>query len=76
MAGTTILMPPLSCFCVMVVAVTVRAIISLSDFMAKATTQTGLKVVTTIIDAVYETGRKATKAGLVPPDGMIQPKCL
>ncbi len=32
--------------------------------MAKATTQTGLKVVTTIIDAVYETDRKATKAFL------------
>ena len=38
--------------------------IEVSDFMAKATTQTGLKVVTTIIDAVYETGRKATKAFL------------
>ena len=30
------------------------------DLMAQASTQTGLKVFTTIIDAVYETGRKAT----------------
>ncbi|NJM97123.1 MAG: hypothetical protein HC800_08020 [Phormidesmis sp. RL_2_1] len=30
------------------------------DLMAQATTQTGLKVFSTIIDAVYETGRKAT----------------
>ena len=28
--------------------------------MAQATTQNGLKVFSTIIDAVYETGRKAT----------------
>ncbi len=34
------------------------------DFMAKASTKAGLKVVTTIIDAVYETGRKATEAFL------------
>lgn len=32
------------------------------DLMAKASTLTGLKVFTTIIDAVYETGRKATDA--------------
>lgn len=32
-----------------------------NDLMAKASTQTGLTVVTTIIDAVYETGRKATE---------------
>ncbi len=30
------------------------------DFMAKASTKTGLEVITTVIDAVYETGRKAT----------------
>ncbi|MEL7495281.1 MAG: ISAzo13 family transposase, partial [Cyanobacteria bacterium J06554_11] len=34
------------------------------DQMAKAKTKTGLSVVTTIIDAVYETGRKATDAFL------------
>jgi len=32
------------------------------DLMAKASTLTGLKVFTTIIDAVYETGRQATEA--------------
>lgn len=32
------------------------------DLMAKTSTLTGLKVFTTIIDAVYETGRKATDA--------------
>lgn len=30
------------------------------ELMAQATTQTGLKVFSTIIDAVYETGRSAT----------------
>jgi archaellum component FlaG (FlaF/FlaG flagellin family) len=29
--------------------------------MAKASTQTGLRVVTTILDNVYQTGRKATE---------------
>lgn len=29
--------------------------------MANATTQTGLKVFTTILDAVYQTGRKVSK---------------
>jgi hypothetical protein len=33
---------------------------TLQNLMAKASTKTGLKVFTTIIDAVYETGRKAT----------------
>ena len=32
------------------------------DLMATASTQTGLEVITTIIDAVYETGRKASEA--------------
>ena len=32
-----------------------------SQLMAKATTQTGLKVFTTILDAVYQTGRKVTE---------------
>ena len=32
------------------------------DLMAKASTLTGLKVFTTVIDAVYETGRQATDA--------------
>lgn len=36
----------------------------LRDQMARAKTKTGLSVVTTIIDAVYETGRKASKAFL------------
>lgn len=31
------------------------------DLMAKAKTQTGLKVFTTVLDKVYETGRKATE---------------
>ncbi len=32
-----------------------------SQLMAKATTQTGLKVFTAILDAVYQTGRKVTE---------------
>lgn len=32
-----------------------------SQLMANATTQTGLKVFTTILDAVYQTGRKVSK---------------
>lgn len=31
------------------------------DLMAKAKTQTGLKVFTSILDRVYETGRKVTQ---------------
>lgn len=31
------------------------------DLMAKAKTQTGLKVFTTVLDQVYETGRKVTQ---------------
>ena len=37
---------------------------ALRDQMAKTKTKTGLSVVVTIIDAVYETGRKATEAFL------------
>lgn len=37
-----------------------ESIEALSELMAQTSTKTGLSVVTTIIDAVYETGRKAT----------------
>ncbi|NEQ55853.1 MAG: ISAzo13 family transposase, partial [Leptolyngbya sp. SIO3F4] len=35
---------------------------ALRDLIAQTSTKTGLSVVTTIIDAVYETGRKAADA--------------
>ena len=34
---------------------------TLKDLMATATTKTGLKVFTTVIDTVYQTGKKATE---------------
>ncbi len=34
---------------------------TVKDLMATATTKTGLKVFTTIIDTVYETGKEATE---------------
>jgi Rhodopirellula transposase DDE domain len=34
---------------------------TVSEFMAKATTQTGLKVFTTIIDKTYQTGKKVAE---------------
>lgn len=52
------LFPHLSRACEGVVLDSVERV---KELMAKATTKTGLKVVTTVIDAVYETGRKATE---------------
>jgi hypothetical protein len=35
--------------------------VDVRDLMARATTQTGLKVFTTILDGVYKTGQKVTE---------------
>lgn len=41
--------------------VILQSVEMVKDLMAKATTQTGLKVFTTILDKEYETGRKVTQ---------------